>query len=341
MNAFDRLCGSATGPVGVAVSGGGDSLALLLLAQDWAMANDRQLIAFTVDHRLRPEAAEEAAGVAALCDRLQIPHQTLVWDTPAGKQAAARRARHALMAKELKARGGTHLLLGHTEDDQCETFLMRARQGSTWYGLAGMQPVSLSPVWPEGQGILLARPVLGLSRDALRQVLVEAGHGWVDDPSNTNPVYERVRMRSLLASRPRLKRRILATQARLQQLRRLEERAMGRWIEQKVITDADTGRFEISLDGLPQERAERLMSLLIQIIAGREVPPRRDGVQPLVSRLISEDRFEGATLGGALIYRKKGQIRLSAEPAVTGPEADFARAEARLAAIMALYCGQT
>ena len=218
---------------------------------------------------------------------------------------------------------------------------MRARQGSTWYGLAGMQPVSLSPVWPEGQGILLARPVLGLSRDALRQVLVEAGHGWVDDPSNTNPVYERVRMRSLLASRPRLKRRILATQARLQQLRRLEERAMGRWIEQKVITDADTGRFEISLDGLPPERAERLMSLLIQIIAGREVPPRRDGVQPLVSRLISEDRFEGATLGGALIYRKKGQIRLSAEPAVTGPEADFARAEARLAAIMALYCGQT
>ncbi|KCZ51089.1 tRNA lysidine(34) synthetase TilS [Hyphomonas pacifica] len=341
MNAFDRLCGSAIGPVGIAVSGGGDSLALLLLAQKWARAKGRHLIAFTVDHRLRPEAAEEAAGVAALCGRLHIPHQTLVWNRPAGKQAAARRARHALMATELKARGGTHLMLGHTEDDQCETFLMRARQGSTWYGLAGMQPVSLSPVWPEGQGILLARPVLGYSREALRHVLLEAGQYWVDDPSNANPVYERVRVRALLARHPRLKRGILASQARLQQLRRLEERAMGRWIEHNVKANAEAGRFEISLGGLPLERAERLISLLIQIIAGREVPPRRDGVQPLVAHLISEHRFEGATLGGALIYRKSGLIQLSAEPAVTGPEADFGRAEARLGAIMALYCGQT
>ena len=128
MDAFDRLCGTASGPIGIAVSGGSDSLALLVLAHDWAARAGRDLMAFTVDHRLRPEAADEARHVAGICAHLGIGHQTLTWETPVSKQALARRARHGLMAAALRARGGARLLLGHTSDDQCETFLMRARQ---------------------------------------------------------------------------------------------------------------------------------------------------------------------------------------------------------------------
>ena len=340
MNMFDRLCGSATGPVGIAVSGGGDSLALLLMAREWAAERGRGLAAFTVDHRLRPEAAREAAMVASLCAELGIGHQTLVWEAPLARQAAARRARHALMATALKAQGGNRLLLGHTEDDQCETFLMRARQGSAWYGLAGMQPLALSPVWPEGHGVLLARPVLGLSRAALRDVLARAGRTWVDDPSNQDPVFERVRARRVLAGRPELRRHVLACQTGLQQLRRLEERLIGRWMRDQVRLD-EAGALHVTLAGLSEDRAGRALGLLIQVMAGREAPPRRDGLAPLTRRLLAESRFDGASLGGTLISRRGGQIRLVAEPGVAREPPDPALLKARLAAISGLFCGDT
>lgn len=336
MGEFERLCGTATGPLGVAVSGGGDSLALLMMAAGWARQTGRELIAFTVDHKLRPEAAEEAARVAEICAGQGIPHQTLVWDAPVPKQAAARRARHALMAGALKAAGGDHLLLGHTADDQAETFLMRARQGSTWYGLAGMQPKALSPVWPEGAGVYVARPVLSLPREVLRAELRRRGHGWIEDPSNEDPAYERVRVRRLLRDNPELAGRVLACQAAFRQLRALEDRRIGRWMQDHVTAEA-AGGFQLRLDGLPQERAERALSLMIQMAGGRDVPPRRDGVAPLVKRLQSDADFTGATLGGVIIQRRKGAVSLMPEPGIAGPGADSARMTARFNAQIALF----
>ncbi|MDX1292136.1 MAG: tRNA lysidine(34) synthetase TilS [Hyphomonas sp.] len=338
MDPFDRLCGKASGPVGIAVSGGSDSLALLVLAQDWAQRAGRELVAFTVDHRLRPEAADEARHVGRICAQRGIPHETLVWDAPVSKQALARRARHGLMARALRQRGGNRLLLGHTADDQCETFLMRARQGSTWYGLAGMQAVSLSPAWPEGQGVLLARPLLSRSRAALQTVLKDRGIGWIEDPSNRNPVYERVRMRALLQDQAGLKSRILACQDRLQALRTLEERLIGRWMASNVTQDA-AGGFRLDVSGLPPQRLERALGLMLQIAGGREVPPRRDAVEPLAARLMADAPFQGATLGGVLVYRRQGQVILSAEPGIAGAAADPALARARFEGICALFAG--
>ena len=340
MNAFDRLCSKASGPVGVAVSGGSDSLALLVLAHDWAKQAGRELVAFTVDHRLRPEAADEARHVADICAQLSIPHETLVWETPVSKQALARRARHGLMAEALRARGGERLLLGHTSDDQCETFLMRARQGSTWYGLAGMQPLALSPVWPEGEGVMVARPILSRARAELQAMLKARGIEWVEDPSNRNPAYERVRVRTLLSGQSELKRRILACQERLQDVRMLEERLIGRWMVERVAQEGAAG-FRLDLSGLPPERLERALGLMLQIVGGREVPPRRDAVQPLAARLMADESFSGATLGGVLIYRKRGNVQLSAEPGIAGMAADPALARARFGAFRALYTGHT
>lgn len=340
MDMFARLCGGATGPVGVAVSGGGDSLALLMLAHDWARQTGHLLIAFTVDHALRPEAAAEAEQVKDICQDLGIAHETLVWTAPVAKQAAARRARHALMAQALKAAGGNRLLLGHTLDDQCETFFMRVRQGSTWYGLAGMQPLALSPVWPEGHGVRIVRPVLTRTREDLRKVLRHKGLEWAEDPSNRDTAYERVRVRGTLSAHPRLSARILACHERFQALRQLEERLIGRWVAQCVET-TEPGRFMIDLQDLPVERSERVLGMMIQIAGGREVPPRRDGLQPLNRRLRQDRAFDGATLGGVLVYRKRGRVTLQAEPAIAGKSADFGLAQARLAAQKALFLADT
>jgi tRNA(Ile)-lysidine synthase len=188
-----------TGPIALAVSGGSDSTALLLLAHDWRGRTGRPLIAATVDHGLRPEAAAEAETVGSLCGQLGVAHTTLRWRPEAERvsQADARIARHRLLASWARAAGASALALGHTSDDRIETFLIRARAGSTWRGLAGPAPRGPSPAWPEGAGLSLIRPALGCWRDGLRAELVARGASWIDDPSNSAERYERVRMRGL------------------------------------------------------------------------------------------------------------------------------------------------
>lgn len=299
-------------PIGVAVSGGGDSLALLILAHRWAARQGRTVYALTVDHGLRPEARAEAEGVARLCGELGIAHETLRLEGAAPRQAALRRGRHAALARAVRRQKGYLLLTGHTADDQAETFLMRARQGSGWYGLAGMRPLSLSPVWPEGQGVFIARPLLAARRESLRAFLKGEGVGWVDDPSNDNPAFERVRMRRLLC--PDLSRfvQILSVIDQFQTLRMIEDVAIWRWMTGNVRV-AEGGIEVASLAGLPPERSARVMGLLIQIAAGSETPPRGEGLTRLVERIVSEQKFRGATLGGCQIKVRRGRLRLTAE----------------------------
>lgn len=309
---FEAACGSATGPIGVAVSGGSDSIALLCLAVQWAEASKRELIALTVDHGLRAEAANEAVWVAAAAAKFGIAHQTLVWTSPIARQSAARRGRHVLLAEAIKAQGGNCVLLGHTFDDQLETVLMRQRQGSTWYGLAGMQPRAVSPVWPEGQGVYVARPLLSARRGALRDWLNLREQTWIDDPSNENIEYERVRVRHELAAEPDLFSEIAELQGDALARRVAEDRAIGAFMLGSVVVES-TGGISVNLNDLTRGRKSRVLSQLLQIVSGKDTPPRLGKLATLIEGLDAGPAFAGATLHGVIIKHSKGVVSLRPE----------------------------
>lgn len=181
--------------IGIAVSGGPDSLALLLLA---AAARPGQVCAATVDHRLRQEAQDEAQMVHKICDDLSVPHSTLTarWcELPTTAiQERARRERYRLLGYWAEELGLEALATAHHADDQAETFLMRLNRGSGVRGLAGMRARSVAP----GSHIRLLRPLLGWRRSELEHVCEAAGLTPAIDPSNADSHFERVRMRSAL-----------------------------------------------------------------------------------------------------------------------------------------------
>lgn len=179
----------------VAVSGGGDSLALLLLFRHFVKSAGLRVepLAVTVDHRLREESAAEAGQVAGIAARLGIAHRSLAWEgakPAAGLSAAAREARHALLAQAAREAGTDLVLTGHTLDDQAETLAMRRIRGRG-RGEAGMAPATLYD-W----NCWFARPLLGTRRAALRDVLSDLGQAWIEDPGNRNMAQERARTRA-------------------------------------------------------------------------------------------------------------------------------------------------
>lgn len=184
------------GRVGLAVSGGPDSLALLLLFHEVA---PRNFCVVTVDHGLRAEAAEEAAMVADLCDARGIPHRTLTIAMGQGSavQERARIARYAALAAWAREQELSAIVTAHHADDQAETMVMRLNRGAGLRGLAGIRPIATVP----GDDTLpLLRPLLAWRRDELLEVVRAEGLKPAEDPSNRDPHYERVRIRDALTS---------------------------------------------------------------------------------------------------------------------------------------------
>jgi tRNA(Ile)-lysidine synthase len=181
-------------PIAVGLSGGGDSLALTLIADAWAREAGRELLIITIDHGLQPQSAGWTEACAATAARLSRPFRALVWtgERPAtGLPAAARLARHRLLAEAAREAEARVILLGHTADDLAEAAAMRA-SGSTTPSARRWAP---SPVWPEGRGLFVLRPLLEASRGELRAWLRARGETWIEDPANADPRYARSRAR--------------------------------------------------------------------------------------------------------------------------------------------------
>ena len=180
-------------PLGIAVSGGPDSLALLLLA---AVARPGEIEAATVDHGLRPGSRAEAEQVGDICVRLGVPHTILgiEWDVPPSSaiQEQAREVRYDTLDEWMQARSLASVATAHHLDDQAETMVMRLKRGSGVRGLSGMRPLASVPGHPD---LNLLRPLLGWRRSELEEICAAAGIDPISDPSNADEKYERVRIR--------------------------------------------------------------------------------------------------------------------------------------------------
>ena len=310
----------------IAVSGGPDSTALLLLAARWRAARRRgpTLLAVTVDHGLRPESAKEAAAVRRLAARLGVPHRTLRWtgEKPAtGVQSAARAERYRLLAAAARKSGAHHILTAHTRDDQAETILFRLARGSGLSGLAGMARITLL------DELFLVRPLIDVPKARLVATLREAGIGFAEDPSNADPRFARPRLRRLM---PSLAAEGL-TAGRLAMLGRRAARADAA-IEAAVdeahahlTPDPWSAADPIAFDAegfarLPGEVALRLMGRAIAF-EGDEGPVELRKLEALVEDLVHrlDGREQAArfrrTLAGAMVTLQGGRIAVERAPA--------------------------
>jgi tRNA(Ile)-lysidine synthase len=281
--------------IGVAVSGGPDSIALLLLA---VAARPGKVEAATVDHRLREESGAEAEMVAALCKRLGVPHETLVveWEEKptSALQERARIRRYQELAGWAKRRDITFLATGHHADDQAETLLMRLVRGSGVRGLGAIRAFGNMP----GTDIVLGRPLLNWTKKELEAICADAAIEPALDPGNADPAFERVRMRQMLEASDWLDPIGLAKSATLlsQADQALNWAARQEW-EKRVKEDSEV--FTLDQSGLPNEITRRLVSGILARLAteGRKAELRGRELDGLMAALLKGRK---ATLRGVL-----------------------------------------
>ena len=307
----------------LAVSGGPDSVALLWLAARWrrTMKSGPVLMAVTVDHGLRPDAAREARDVKQLATSLDIPHRTLRWtgDKPStGLPAAAREARYLLLARAAKAHKATHVLTAHTRDDQAETFLMRMARGSGLAGLAAMARET------PRDGVVLARPLLDLPKARLIATLAKAKIGFVEDPTNQDPHFTRPRWRALmpqLAAEGFDSRNLARLAARLARANAALELLVD-GAEAFLALKNDAARPGLDAAAFADLAEEIRLRLLLRMIdrVGHEGPAGLGQAEALLAAIDAAMQAGGAgirlkqTLAGALVTLTRDRLRIDPAP---------------------------
>lgn len=307
------------GHIALAVSGGSDSMALLRLALQWSNPSAK-ISVLTVDHGLRPEAAAEAAKVAEWCTLLGLEHHMLQWEgtKPAtGLQAKARIARYDLLWNWCKANQVRFLLTGHTMDDQAETVLMRQARTDTAESLAGIWQTA------DWNGVKLFRPLLGQSRADLRAYLTGLGQPWIDDPSNLDRRFERVRARQTLAQgeRPELQKIELAEIAeKAGRAARGLALATEQWISGQL-TFYPEGFGAIPRAGFcelePSLQRRVLQQLILIFGAGNRAEP---GELDNLAKWIMGQGISRRTLGGAMLACRQSSVLIGREWARISPD---------------------
>ncbi len=321
-------------PAALAVSGGADSMALMVLFAEWRARGGHDIsrdTVLTVDHGLRAESRAEAEIVATEARAFGYRHATLVWreDKPVtGIQQAARRARYRLMGAYMHAHRVPLLLTAHTRDDQAETLIMRLARGSGLDGLAAIAPsVDLADLDRDAareHGVIsVVRPLLDVPKARLVATLSARGLAWIEDPSNQSPAYERARLRAARAGFAALglTDAMLALSARrLQRARRALDAAADRFCDcatGAVIADA-TGTFVVDLARLRAEESEIALRVLERTIAaagGSDEPVPFASLETITEALLAgETQARKWTLARAMIENDGESVTIEREP---------------------------
>lgn len=299
-----RLDAGPGTPLAVALSGGGDSLALTLIAAGWARRQARPLLVLTVDHGLSPSSRDWTRTCAQTAQRIGAGFRALTWEGPhpqTGLPAAARQARHRLLADAARGAGARVILMGHTADDRAEAEVMRRMGGTT----PSPREWTPSPVWPEGRGVYLLRPLLGIRRSDLRAWLAAQGESWIEDPANSDVRFARSRARIALSGGPD---------------REAMEISLGGTggAAAALSAEVQAAPFGLVLDRGRFRTADRGAAIQVAgaaclAAAGSARPPRSAALRALCERL-SGDGTVHATLAGALILADDARILWTRSP---------------------------
>jgi tRNA(Ile)-lysidine synthase len=307
----------------IGLSGGGDSMALAHVCARWAKGNDAIVSALCIDHRFRPSSAGEAQQACSWANALGLHASVYTNSLPApqtGLQDFARKLRQNVFAQTALEVGCGVVLVGHTQDDQAETIAFRLARQTGLDGLAGMAKVTPDLLVWQGQTIPLARPLLSVSRASLRDYLRSIGQGWIEDPSNQNTDFSRIKVRNRLAVLAKL------GTPQTERLCRIGEQA--RYLREQLDAQAhalidvcrlETGEAINTLDADLFFAAQR-------VVQARVLSWQLGGSKPIdiqkLDRLLdamAQDGFKRATLGGVLVQLNKGQFQFTPEPPRKSP----------------------
>ncbi len=291
----------------VAVSGGSDSMALLQWRKSGEISAGVMVSAVTVDHGLRAQSAEEAMQVSTWAAQIGVPHSILKWQgekPQTGIQAAARTARYNLMTHWASDNGVDCLFTGHTLNDQAETVAMRLKRTTSAASIAGIRPEIM---WNQ---VRVLRPLLHVKREALRDMLRAVGQDWIDDPSNDDPVFERVRTRREIGGDAET----LAGLADSAQLRLLRAEAEAQQFALQHVTEHPEGYFSVERNGImavSDEAADHLLQQLMRSLGGSVA--LLDERQRLWDWLKAKGGNR-RTLGGVVVAQRLREILFMREP---------------------------
>lgn len=314
--ALDRLAGDLPA-LGLAVSGGGDSLALMHIAAEWA--SGRHLMVATVDHGLRSESAEEAKQVHAAAKALNLDHVTLLWqrDTKVGNlMANARDARLRLLSGWAQRNNLPVIALGHTLDDQAETLLMRLTRGSGVDGLAGMAE------YRSAFGVDWIRPMLETRRTELREWLIAHDLSWIDDPSNDNDDFDRIRIRKAIATLGIDPEALARSAAHIRDAKDALSYYAADAARDAIIRNGSLTLPRLPFRNAPPEICRRLLIAGCRWISGADYPPRRATVIHAMQAVSIGNRV---SLDGTLIEPSGDRLHFYREPAAalrSGPSTE-------------------
>jgi len=278
-------------PFAIAFSGGGDSTALLHALRH------RAPLVLIVDHGLRAGSVREAKLAQGFAQDLGL------------------KAEYRLLGEACREARVSYLLTGHTEDDQAETVLMRLKAGGSWRGAAGMKTITVAPLWPELERVTVCRPMLGISRATIRDYLETHDLNYVDDPSNENRDFARIRARDELSMRPLLRSEMLSLSHDMQAARMHEAQRLYADFKRSVTSD-DFGTLYLS-----EVPSAHLLGSLIRAASGTAKTPKEEALRRLKSAMRSA-AFRGGSLGGALVFAHKSGWLISRDPVASKGRSD-------------------